>query len=254
MHKLRLVFFVAVLLGITALSLGFPLIGIILIFAFSLSILVYGSAFIGSQFFLNTLVCGEPENRWISLTFDDGPHAVITPEVLRILKKYGITGTFFMIGRHVDSHPEIVRRIMDGGHIAGNHSYSHGPLINFRSSRHWMKECRKTDNAIQRLTGKRPNLFRPPYGVTNPAIARMNKTQDYRVIGWSLRSMDTVIHHPGKLLGRLTKNVRNGDIILFHDTQARLPEVLEKFLDYCLQEKIQVVPLTQLLKITPYKK
>jgi hypothetical protein len=99
----------------------------------------------------------------VSLTFDDGPSSVYTPRILDILAAHDVQATFFVLGRRVDDHPEVVARIVEEGHDVGNHSWSHP---SFRSL--WKEQIRdevcRTSDAVQAAAGVRPALFRPPFG------------------------------------------------------------------------------------------
>ncbi len=227
---------------------------IIVPIALILPSIIYGSAIISSKLFIkNTYLVGDTSKKQISLTFDDGPHPEITLKIAQLLEQFKVKATFFCIGKNIEKHPEVIKELALHQHEIGNHSYSHGPLIDFYPKRKWRDECAKTDQLIEQYTNLKVKLFRPPYGVTNPAIAAICKERDYNVIGWSLRTLDTSIKNTSKLEKRLFKKLKNGDVILFHDTQKHILPVLKKFLEYCLQEDIQVVPLSVLHSIKVYK-
>ncbi|EAP98022.1 putative deacetylase (putative secreted protein) [Janibacter sp. HTCC2649] len=99
----------------------------------------------------------------IALTFDDGP-SEITPQLLEVLKKKNVKATFFLQGDHVAAHPELVRRIHDEGHVIGNHSWSHRPFDGL-SDAEALREITRTNEAIRKITGVTPELFRYPQGV-----------------------------------------------------------------------------------------
>ncbi|MCP4121061.1 MAG: polysaccharide deacetylase family protein [Bacteroidetes bacterium] len=253
MNKLRLIVCVFCAIGIASILFGAQPFVVVFSFLIALLLIIYGSAYIGSNMFLEVYTSGEKAIRQISLTFDDGPDPILTSEILQVLESYKASATFFMIGRHMEAHPGLVQKVYNSGHLIGNHTYTHSNLIDLRSKKTWVQECKQTDEIFRNLTGRSMNLFRPPYGVTNPAIAAMNKIFEYDVIGWSLRSMDTVIEDDTKLTKRLKRKLKNGDIILFHDTRQNLALVLKMFLEYCLQENIRIVPITELLDINAYK-
>src|SRR5690606_14734549 len=115
------------------------------------------------------------KDKKIAITFDDGPHPEITLKVLQLLKQYNAKATFFCIGQHIEKHPEILRAIADNGHDIGNHSFSHHLMIDFNSTEKWLQEIKQTDSSIQKITSKKTNLFRPPFGVTTPKLANALK-------------------------------------------------------------------------------
>lgn len=196
--------------------------------------MVYGSAYIGSNFYLKAYLRAPERGKNVVLTFDDGVHIDITPKVLDILARYKAKATFFVIGKHIET-PEaqaILRRMQAEGHGIGNHSYSHSTFFDFYGTRRIENELKLTHNLIARATGEPPRWFRPPYGVTTPHIGLAVRRMQYQTIGWSVRSLDTVVKSPEVLLGRVMKQVRGGDIILLHDHHAHilafLPLLLEQ--------------------------
>src|SRR5438128_7174030 len=100
---------------------------------------------------------------YIAMTFDDGPSATLTPKLLDLLAAHHIKATFFVIGENVAEHPEIVARAAREGHEIANHSWSH-PNFAKMSLEGVRSQLQRTDDAIKSATGKRPTLFRPPYG------------------------------------------------------------------------------------------
>jgi len=192
-----------------------------------LAILFRGSKNICSQFYTE-VKCTSDNKSKIQLTFDDGPHPEITPEILKILKKYNQKAIFFCIGKNIEKYPEIAKQIIAEGHLIGNHSFSHSYFFDFFGTKKVVEELEKTNRLIKNISGKDCQIFRPPYGVTNPNIAKAVKILNLRIIGWSIRSMDTV-KNKKQVLKRL-KKAKPGDIVLFHDTKKDTPEILNDFL------------------------
>ncbi|MFT4061473.1 MAG: polysaccharide deacetylase family protein [Edaphocola sp.] len=161
----------------------------------------------------------------VALTFDDGP-AATTAAVLDILKKEKVPATFFLIGKHIEGNETIVKRMMDEGHKIGNHSFYHGVHFDWQSSRKMLEEMDRTNQAIEQVTGNAAKLFRPPYGVTNPNLAKAINQSGLLSIGWSVRSKDTVAKNADELLCKICNNVKNRDIILLHDRCAITVQIL----------------------------
>ncbi len=178
----------------------------------------------------------------VALTFDDGVHAEFTPKVLELLKKHNVKATFFCIGKNVEKHPEIVKQIIADGHSIGNHTYNHSNNWGFLNTSKVKNELQKTDEIIKKITGRQTKLFRPPFGVTNPNIAKA----DYEIIGWNVRSLDTVIKNPDKILKRITSKVKKGDIILLHDTSQKSVAVLERLLLFLDKNQLKSVRVEEL--------
>src|SRR6187402_2649445 len=166
-------FFIFVLIGMAVFGLiqDFPLPYFIVPISIYVFIVVYGSATIHSGFFMNVISKGDESVPEIAITFDDGPNPQTTPEILDILKKHDITATFFCIGERAAENPDLIRRIVAEGHILGNHSHSHHVLFDLFSKKNMVRDLRACNKTIEKMIGKRMLLFRPPYGVTNPALA-----------------------------------------------------------------------------------
>ena len=179
------------------------------------------------------------QKRQVILTFDDGP-TELTPVFLDLLNRYEVKAIFFCIGRQIAQYPQIVQRIKDEGHLIGNHTYSHIPQNCFASTAVMTQEIQQTDALLAQLGIVTP-YFRPPYGVTNPHIASAARRTGKRVIGWDIRSLDTVIKDETRLWSRVVSKLNQGNIILMHDTSERTLHVLEQLLKYLKANDYQVV-------------
>jgi peptidoglycan/xylan/chitin deacetylase (PgdA/CDA1 family) len=225
-----------------------------LLVAFIWSLIVFwGSAFIGSNYHVKTY-CGNPleTEKKIALTFDDGPHEM-TLLVLDVLKKHNAKATFFCIGKNIETHPDILRKVIEDGHTVGNHTYSHVPFFDFYRKDQVIAEIQQTDALVESVLGKKTNLFRPPYGVTNPSIRRALAITKHKTIGWNIRSLDGVVKTEDFLLNRIIKRIKPGGIVLLHDTSVQTVIVLEQLLSYLQKNNYAVVPLNQLLNIQAYE-
>src|SRR5690606_2130818 len=167
---------------------------------------------------------------------------------LDLLTKYDAKATFFCIRKQIEKYPEIINRIHTEGHQIGNHSYSHSNLFGFFSSEKIKEELQKTDLLIQEITGEKNHYFRPPFGVTNPHISKAVKELGYQVIGWDIRSLDTVIEDENKILKRITNKLKPGSIILLHDTSDKTIRVLEQLLLTLQKENYQMITINKLLE------
>ncbi len=228
--KIQLFFLVfAVLTGILVYLDLIPFYVILIEIGIYLAILIYGAAYIQSQIFIPTLYRLDGNEKEICLSFDDGPHPN-TMHVLDILKKHGVKACFFCIGKQIEIYPDIMQRIVNEGHLIGNHTYSHSPFISLYSAQKFKAEIDQCNAILQKYSGRKNHPFRPPYGVTNPNIARALKDYPEKIIGWNLRSMDTVAKNPEKLKEKLLRKIKPGTILLFHDTQEISLKILDQFI------------------------
>ena len=216
-----------------------------------ISLLVFGAIYIRWNFYIRSLHKGK-NKRWVSLSFDDGP-AAYTEAILNVLKAEGIRATFFTIGKNAAAHPEMVARWHKEGHLIGNHSYYHGFNFDWQSTAAMRLEINACNKIIHEVTGKRTRLFRPPYGVTNPNLARAIRRCGMLSIGWSVRSFDTTARDPEKLLARILRKVQGGDIILLHDSMGITKDILTEMIRILRQKGYSFVPLDKLLDIEPYE-
>jgi peptidoglycan/xylan/chitin deacetylase (PgdA/CDA1 family) len=218
-----------------------------------ITLLALGSIFIKMGFYLTSHCSGIRERKEVAFTFDDGPDNEVTPLILDILKEQGITAAFFVIGSRAVRNPGLIKRMDLEGHIIGGHGFLHHFFFDLLPAKSMKNELKQTADIVQDLTGKRAKLFRPPYGVTNPALARAIRSMGFHSIGWSLKSKDTLITDENVLLYRLKKKIKPGDVILFHDTKPVLLEMLPKFIACLKKAKFQIVRPDQLLNIEAYE-
>lgn len=226
----------------------------LLLFLFAwLLITIAGSTLIGWNYHIKALHANpEIKQNQIAITFDDGPNPNFTLQALALLKKYDAKATFFCIGKHIEAHPEIIKKIIDQGHTIGNHTYSHSNTFGFLSTAKVVSELEQTNTIIKKQTGLEALLYRPAFGVTNPKIKRAAQKTGLQVIGWNKRSLDTTHRNEKVVLNRITKNLKKGDIILLHDTSEKTIAVLEQLLLFLQQQKITSVTVDSLLNIKAY--
>ena len=225
---------------------------IIILFALYAAISV-GMSFVIQSGYHHKALCNAATTRKIcSLTFDDGPNTKLTPKILEVLKQSSVPATFFLIGEKIAGNEEIVRSMDKEGHLIGNHAWQHSPWFDFFRGKRMKEEIVRTTNVIQEITGKSPLLFRPPYGVIVPVLQRVLKRLPYHVIGWNIRSFDTVNKDPEKIVNRILRQMKPGSIILLHDHLDIAPSILEKLISRLNETDYQIVPLAELLDIDAY--
>ena len=218
-----------------------------------LALKIYGSSCIQSDFYTYAYCEGKTAEKFMALTFDDGPNEHYTPQVLELLAQYKAPATFFIIGKNIKGNESILKKIDAEGHIIGNHSYSHSYWVDFKSVRGFNKELNQTTEIVYQLLGKKMRLFRPPYGVITPSLVGASKLLDYFIIGWNIRSFDTTKDSVQIITQRIEKKIKPGAIILLHDTNDKIVQVLEKILIFAKENNYKIISLEQLLKIKAYE-
>ncbi len=192
-------------------------------------------------------VCSEGKK--IALTFDDGPHPVLTPKILAILKKYQIRATFFMIGKEVEWYADTARAVAEDGHEIGNHSDTHSRLSSLPAEKQ-RREVERCQKKIEKICGIRPVLFRPPEGIATSAVGQILDRENYTLVLWSIDTRDWECKNAEKIAARVLKQVQPGDIILMHDYighQSQTPEALEIILPKLLAQGYEFVTVSELL-------
>ena len=216
-----------------------------------LLILAAGALFFRWNFYLDAMHHGSRRVKQVVLTFDDGPSSK-TEAILEILKQEQVTATFFLIGENSTSLRKIVRKIYEEDHLLGNHSFAHSVKFTFQSKQKVLDDLQRGAKAVEQIIGKKPLFFRPPYGVTNPEIAKAVNRLGYTVVGWSVRSFDTKYKNPEKLLKRLKQKTKAGDIVLLHDYPEVTPKILSNYITWLKQNDFQIVSLEALINHKAY--
>lgn len=165
------------------------------------------------------------------LTFDDGPTKKITPKILDILKEGNVKASFFVVGKHVKEHPEIVKRAYEEGHFIANHGYSHNGKLMYKDEESFLEEITDTDKEIANAIGKDnycSHIFRFPNGFLAPLYKKQKNSLvgslskiDYYYIDWNCLNKDSERKYSNsQLLNNLKKSSKgkNTLVILMHDT------------------------------------
>lgn len=217
-----------------------------------LAVIFYGSYFIHSNFFIPVLCHGNENENKVALSFDDGPLDDHTEKILDTLKNNNVQAAFFCIGKRVKNHSAIVQRMNNDGHLIGNHSYSHHFFFDLFTKAKMRFELDSTNTEIENIIHRKPLLFRPPYGVTTPNLAKVIRATGMLPVGWSLRSMDTVIKNESQLVNKIRRRLQPGDVLLLHDSSSITVNSLQQIIDTIKQKGFELVRLDQLLKIKAY--
>lgn len=161
----------------------------------------------------------------VALTFDDGPHPVYTPQILRILEEQGVPATFFVVGRNAKRHPELLRKIRSAGHSLGNHTFSHVKLTSVRNGS-LKEELERTREVILEETGVNTCLFRPPFGAFDARSLAELAIRRLEVVLWSVDSRDWVTGAAQEIRHTVESTAQPGAIILLHDVHPQTVEAL----------------------------
>ena len=159
----------------------------------------------------------ETNEKIIAITFDDGPHPIYTPEILDILDKYGIKGTFFMIGSQMDKYPDIVRDVIKRGNVLGNHTYHHPADLKNKQESEVMAELKQWDQTMETISGQKTTLFRPPRGFIAGKILTAAENNGASTIMWTICADNRNASTPELMCKRVENNINPGGIILLHD-------------------------------------
>jgi peptidoglycan/xylan/chitin deacetylase (PgdA/CDA1 family) len=206
------------------------------------------AAVLHGMYYPNSYVFGRPitnvasSPKSVALTFDDGPNPEATPRILDALKARGVKATFFVLGRHADAWPELVRRVAEEGHTLGNHGWYHRKL-HVRSPRYVHEDLTKGTESIIRASGIRPTLFRAPHGFRSPWVTPIARTLGQQTVGWSRGVWDSAKPGVDAIVQRTVDGTRPGRIMLLHDgdgydmagdrtqTAAAIPRIVDALLE-----------------------
>jgi len=217
--------------------------------------LCIGASFFPRVNFFFPVICrGTSGNHAVSLTFDDGPDPLTTPLLLNLLSEFGIKATFFVTGKNVDKHPNLIIDILHDGHSIGNHTYHHDNFIMLKKKDLLVEEIKQTQDILKKY-GIRPLTFRPPVGIVNPALGNILFQLNMIGVNFSCRASDygnrIVKHLSKKILTRVSPD----DIIMLHDIPPKDRTLVNYWLNEVrlvllgLEEKgLLVLPLSELIE------
>ena len=178
----------------------------------------------------------------IALTFDDGPHAKLTQELLKTLKLHDVKATFFVLGKNAKRYPKIIHDINNAGHTIANHSHNHNNLPKY-SNKHGENEIVSGFNAVVEVLGGIAPFFRFPYGAKTKHLSNFLKQNDYATFFWDVDTLDWKIKNPEELLNFAlseTYKMKNG-IVLFHDIQPQTIAMMPFYIETLRSEGYQFV-------------
>ena len=210
-----------------------------------------GCVTLSMNFLIPVLCKATTTEKVVALTFDDGPNTY-SSQILDTLKANNILAAFFCIGKNIAGNEALLRRMNDEGHVIGNHSYTHDFWFDMLGWRKMLAELQQMGIAAKHATGRQPLLFRPPYGVMTPHLAKAIRNGGYMPIGWSIRSFDTTAKDKEKLLSRITNQLKPGAVILLHDSTQITADILPELIKRIDEKGYKIVRVDKMLNIQAY--
>lgn len=185
--------------------------------------------------------------KYVALTFDDGPHAEYTEELLAILEKYNAKATFFVLGTNIKGEARInaLKKTAEGGHEIANHTFSHPTVLKITVDE-LVREIDKGADRIYETIGVRPTLVRTPGGKFNAQILAKMK---YPLIHWTVDTRDWEHNDPEITLQYVKDNLRDGGIILMHDRKSAVADATELIIKWLYENDYEVVTVSELMRI-----
>ena len=173
----------------------------------------FGASTVGATWFGGGVVHGPRASDQVAITFDDGPDVTATPAIMKILDAAHVKGSFFVVGKTLDTSPQVVRDLVADGQLVGNHSYHHDEW-------RWLDprypELERTQQAFAREIGTCPIWFRPPHGQRTPLMARVVKEHGMRMAMWDVSVSDRGDNDARSIADKVLESVRGGSIIDLH--------------------------------------
>ena len=191
------------------------------------------------------------ENK-IALTMNCAWNADDIDKILEVLKNNNVKITFFLVGDWVDKYPEAAKEISDAGHEIGSHSNTH-PHVNNLSYEENVKEIEESNKRIEKITGKKTNVYRPPYGEYNDTVIKAASDNGYYPIQWNLDTLDYTGLTGEEMWNRLDNKIKSGDIILTHNGTDHTLDSLDMLIKNIKNKGLEIVPISELIYKDNYK-
>lgn len=180
----------------------------------------------------------------VALTFDDGP-SIYTEEILNTLKKYSSNATFFVLGNKIDNYSNIIIKMYENGNEIGNHSYNHRWLTKL-STEEQKEQINKTQEIVKKYTGYTPIYMRPTYGSINQ---KLRENINLEVVLWNVDTKDWKYKNVNTIVNNALTNVKDGSIILMHDTHERTSEAIKILVPKLIEKGYQLVTISELKEV-----
>jgi peptidoglycan/xylan/chitin deacetylase (PgdA/CDA1 family) len=194
----------------------------------------------------------DPDKPMVALTFDDGP-VPQTTKLLDILEEYGVVATFYVVGNRIASNRDIMQRMHDMGNEIANHTWSHINMRNYQAST-IRSQLLRTNDAIEAITGVTPISMRPPWGEIGSTGRNVAAEFDMYVALWAYDPLDWLTQSADTTYNRIMSNVKDRDILLFHDTVPSTTRAIARIIPALIERDYQFVTVAELMyysDITP---
>ncbi|SDH88148.1 polysaccharide deacetylase family protein [Nonomuraea jiangxiensis] len=182
----------------------------------------------------------------LALTFDDGP-GEHTPTLLKLLKKEKVKATFFLVGKRVVQRPALARQALAEGHAIGNHTYSHASLPT-RLDNEILDELKVNQEVIEKATGYRPTMYRPPYGHTDQRVLTLANQVNLAEILWTGTTLDWSLKDAAKIKAAALKLAKRDGVILMHDTEPATVKAMPGIIKELKKQGYHLVTVPTLLR------
>ena len=182
----------------------------------------------------NAYYIEETEEKKIYLTFDCGFENGNTPAILDALKKHNAPATFFIVGNFLETSPDLVKRMVEEGHIVGNHTYHHPDMSKISTTEAFSEELTKLETLYEETVGEpMKKYYRPPQGIYSENNLQMAKDLGYQTFFWSLAYVDWYQDQQPtheEAFGKLIPRIHPGAVVLLHNTSSTNGEILDELL------------------------
>lgn len=187
-----------------------------------------------------------PDGKMLALTFDDGPGAG-TQRILKALESVGGRATFFVLGNRVEEHADVVRQVAAQGSEVATHTWSHKNLTKL-SDEQIRTELKKGIGAVERTTGIRPRLLRPPYGSVNDRVRRIGGEMELVIANWNIDPEDWKVRNAKSVYQHIMKKAKDGGIVVCHDLYTETAQAIERAVVDLTRQGYQLVTVSELLE------
>lgn len=193
----------------------------------------------------------ETKENKIALTMNCAWNADDIDKILDVLKENNVKITFFVVGKWADKYPEALKKMSDAGHEIASHSNSHPKVANLSYEEN-VKEIETSVEKIEKITGKKPNLYRPPYGEYNNTVIKAAESKKYKTIQWNLDTLDYT-GLTGEEMWKRIEKVKTGDIILSHNGTKHTADSLDMIIKNIKKKNLEIVKVSELIYKEDYK-